>query len=167
MFTQFWKLYPARNGKKIGKGQCHKLFEKLSENDQGLCVIAAANYAKRQEWPVDPIRFFKSKDYPDGLWREWVEPEVVNGLERQGSRGAGRESDGAKSFHERNVSEAVRIREEVRARFGFSGRSNGLHTIENRPQVFITGRTASRNNEDGDIPKVENIGRDSKIRGLL
>jgi hypothetical protein len=91
MFIQFWKLYPARNGKKIGKGQCKKLFDKLSESDQNLCLTATENYAKRQEWPVDPIRFFKSKDYPDGLWKEWVEPEVINeGLQEQSIGRAGR-----------------------------------------------------------------------------
>jgi hypothetical protein len=160
MFDKFWKLYPARNGKKIGNGQCKKLFEKLSEGDQGLCIIAVENYAKRQEWPVDPIRFFKSKDYPDGLWKEWVEPEVDNGLEKQGERRNGRVGE---SFHERDVSEARRIREKTRARLGFSGRGNGLPVVQDRTQILVSGRETDRDNQISNIPTLENIRRDTKF----
>lgn len=81
MFNEFWRLYPYRNGKKIGKHQCKELFEKLSEIEQCDVITAVSNYAAGNDYPVDPIRFFKSKDYPKGLWREWVNPEVDSGLQ--------------------------------------------------------------------------------------
>jgi len=73
IYSDFWKLYPSRNGKKIGKGEAEKLFNKLSSAEQKQVIVATKNYADSTKFPVDPIRFFKSKEYPCGLWREWNE----------------------------------------------------------------------------------------------
>lgn len=74
--TQFWELYPSRNGKKVGKGETGKRFMQLSEEEQEKAIVAVTNYAASNPYPVDPIRFFKSREYPDGLWREWISPDI-------------------------------------------------------------------------------------------
>ncbi len=76
MFDDFWKAYPARHGRKLGKALCLKIFEKLPHEDQVLVLKAAIQYAaaskpKADEFvplPRDPIRFLK-QDW----WRDWVE----------------------------------------------------------------------------------------------
>jgi len=76
MFETFWKLYPARHGRKLGKALCLKLFVALSPEDQALVLHAAQHYAqasqpKGEEFvplPRDPIRFLKAD-----WWRDWVE----------------------------------------------------------------------------------------------
>ncbi len=75
-FPLFWKVYPARNGKKLEKGETEKAFKKLSIANQGKCVEAAKNYANSQLVKdgigiKDPKRFIK-KDY----WKDWNEPET-------------------------------------------------------------------------------------------
>ncbi len=80
MFDEFWKVYPARHGRKVGKAICQVVFDKCPASDQLLIVQAAQQYAKachaKDEQfvplPRDPIRFLK-QDW----WREWVErPDV-------------------------------------------------------------------------------------------
>jgi len=80
LYESFWKLYPARTGRKVGKQAAYQHFSKLSPDDQLLCVRAAAIYANLYKQPTndgafrphprDPERFIK-KDW----WREWLEPE--------------------------------------------------------------------------------------------
>jgi phage replication O-like protein O len=80
LFKEFWEAYPKRNGKKIGKDITLQQFVKLEEPEQRQVVIAARNYFKSKNaqggFAVDPVRFFKSREYPNGLWREWLEPET-------------------------------------------------------------------------------------------
>lgn len=74
-FEKFWKIYPARNGKKIGKDKSLSLFSNLSAKNQDAVLIAVENYASADTgYSVDPVRFFKSNKCPNGLWREWLEP---------------------------------------------------------------------------------------------
>jgi phage replication O-like protein O len=79
LFTKFWESYPKRNGKRIGKDECFKRFMLLSIGEQEQVVTASKHYFNSKVgqggFAVDPIRFFKSRDYPNGLWREWQEPE--------------------------------------------------------------------------------------------
>ena len=92
-FEWFWSVYPARNGKKIGKQNCMVVFMALPEEDRIQVLMSVKNYAASDNatrgFAVDPVRFFKSKDYPNGLWREWITPEVKNEQAHQGRRGFG------------------------------------------------------------------------------
>ncbi len=81
-FAMFWKYYPAREGKKIGKPEAEELFKKLSAEEQEDIQVAVRAYAGSTDYPVDPIRFFKSREYPKGLWRNFV-PERPADYEQQ------------------------------------------------------------------------------------
>ena len=81
-FDSFWKAYPARKGKKIGKPETQALFEKLSAQEQEQLLMAVSRYAASTDYPVDPIRFFKSREYPRGLWRDWI-PELPADYQEQ------------------------------------------------------------------------------------
>jgi hypothetical protein len=85
-FEEFWKAYPPRNGKKLGRPATLTLFLKLSLEDQLLAIQSAKNYASSELVKAgigikDPNRFMRSgKSYE--YWREWIEPEqktTVNG----------------------------------------------------------------------------------------
>jgi len=77
--TIFWKLYPRRVGRLVGKVKTYEYFKKLSDEDQLLCCRAAGAYAQyftrrlragefRPE-PRDPERFLRME-----WWRDWLEP---------------------------------------------------------------------------------------------
>ncbi|MCA9497969.1 MAG: hypothetical protein KC588_02120 [Nitrospira sp.] len=79
-FQKFWNAYPARNGKKLGKGETERLFAALTDEDQELACTAAKNYATSDMAQAsigikDPKRFLR-----DGTgnepWRDWIEPET-------------------------------------------------------------------------------------------
>ncbi len=112
--------------------------------------------------PVDPERWFNY--YVSNGWRvgrnsmkNWKAAvhtwEKSDGL--QGGSGRGARSGGAKSFFERDVEEAERIRQKTRARFGFSGRSPGLHSGKNGEEVSDSGRETARSDGPGSASKVE------------
>lgn len=84
-FEEFWEVYPLREGKKIGKAETCVLFEKLTEEEQSLIISAAENYAASTKYPVDPIRFFKSREYPTGLWRNWIPEDNDSPYSDQGN----------------------------------------------------------------------------------
>ena len=81
LFEAFWKIFPARRGKKLGKWQTAKKFGELSDENQLLCVRAAGVYAefftaKRAPGefvpePRDPIRFIRNE-----WWRDWLNPQT-------------------------------------------------------------------------------------------
>jgi hypothetical protein len=73
-YAEFKQLYPARYGKRVGidtvaKDEAEKLPPKLWPD----LMRATRNYKASGQLPVDPIRWFKSKEYPRGMWREWVD----------------------------------------------------------------------------------------------
>lgn len=79
-FEIFWKLYPARNGRKLGKGAAYQRFILLNEADQLLCCRAAGVYSQFYKRPLNGREFrpeprdaerFLKKDW----WRDWLEPE--------------------------------------------------------------------------------------------
>jgi hypothetical protein len=81
LFDQFWKLYPARNGKKLLKGEALKKFGLLAPDDRTLLLTAVKNYAvsalvSKGIGIKDPHRWIRtgSNDEP---WRDWIEPEQV------------------------------------------------------------------------------------------
>jgi hypothetical protein len=76
-FEQFWRAYPTRSGKKVGKQKAYGLFKSLPNSDIIDCILAAENYASsktaRDGYARDPERFLAS-----GYWRDWIEeaPEI-------------------------------------------------------------------------------------------
>lgn len=91
-YSELKELYPARNGKRVGIDTVAK--EEASKIELGEwpdLLKATRNYAASGELPVDPIRWFKSRDYPRGLWHEWVNVPQDEGNEqaRQVQRNGG------------------------------------------------------------------------------
>lgn len=73
-FEEFWKLYPARGGKKPEKKAALKNFSQLSAEDRQLILVAVKHYAESGRWPKDPHRWVRTAK-GDEPWRDWVEPE--------------------------------------------------------------------------------------------
>lgn len=72
-FNEFWKTYPARNGKKLERGEVLKRFQKLKKDEIPLILKAVNNYANNPDIKNgigirDPKRFFKNN-----FWREWID----------------------------------------------------------------------------------------------
>jgi hypothetical protein len=44
-FDEFWGIYPARNGKRVGKATAWKKFQLLTPENRKLILVAAVNYA--------------------------------------------------------------------------------------------------------------------------
>ena len=66
-FERWWKIYPKRNGRVVGKQKTYPLFNRILKSDYQDLKKATINYSK-QEYIKDPERFLK-----DGLWRDFVE----------------------------------------------------------------------------------------------
>lgn len=72
-FEDVWQRYPSREGvSKIGKAEFKALVRGLGAEEWPNFLKAVTNYAQAGRLPVDPIRFIKSRDYPQGLWRQFV-----------------------------------------------------------------------------------------------
>jgi hypothetical protein len=72
-FKDFWKVYPPRNGRKLGKGETQKVFTTLRMRELENVVLAAKNYAESKDVQDgigirDPKRFLK-----DDYWKEWID----------------------------------------------------------------------------------------------
>jgi len=71
-FDLFWKAYPKRRGKRLGKAAALRLWLRLKPKEQCEAYAAAQNYARcdqvRRGFARDANRFL-SADY----WRDWVE----------------------------------------------------------------------------------------------
>ncbi len=78
-FEEFWKQYPMRNGKRIGRPEAVQKWSRLKGDDRKLVLIAVRQYASSKNVLAgigikDPHRWLKNgKD--DEPWREWIEPE--------------------------------------------------------------------------------------------
>ena len=70
-FKAFWKMYPKRNGRKVGKHETWMLFKKVLVSDHESLMHAAKNY-QSAEFVRDPVRFLKND-----WWRDWIENAVV------------------------------------------------------------------------------------------
>jgi len=81
-FDEFWKTYPARNGRKLYKPQTMELYFKIPEDQLDLVNKAVKNYADSKTVKdgfgiKDPNRFLKDgKGYE--MWRDFIEPEETN-----------------------------------------------------------------------------------------
>ena len=72
-YAEFKKVYPARNGRRVGIDSAAKeQARRLTASERGLCLKATKRYGESGEIPCDPIRWFKSDEFPKGRWREWV-----------------------------------------------------------------------------------------------
>jgi hypothetical protein len=79
-FEDIWQRYPTRPGiSKAGKAETKLLVRALSPSEWPQVLQAVKNYVLDGRLPVDPIRFFKSKDYPNGFWRNFVTISKENG----------------------------------------------------------------------------------------
>lgn len=71
-FEKFWAVYPARKGKKVGKGTTHEAWKKLNEEERPLLLRAALNYSRsdsaRTGYARDPQRFLRAR-----YWEDWLE----------------------------------------------------------------------------------------------
>ena len=78
-WESFWKKYPARNGRKLGKEEARKLFYQLPAEDLSKILLAVKNFAFSQQVKdgvgiMDPKRFINRGNGAEP-WRDWVEPE--------------------------------------------------------------------------------------------
>jgi len=77
-FENFWKAYPKRNGKKVGKAKTLKKWQGLDAEQKAEALHAVFFYADsktaREGYAKDPERFLGPKDDP--YWLNWMEPEV-------------------------------------------------------------------------------------------
>ncbi len=82
-FEAFWRIYPKRNGKKLGKAEAETVWKRLSRGQRQAATTGAQHYAEA----VD-AGLFLAKDAHRWLkgscWQEWQEPaqpgpRVVNG----------------------------------------------------------------------------------------
>lgn len=71
-FERFWKLYPARRGKKVGKGAAYSKWKSLGEESRAEIVRATVNYSRsdlaRSGYARDPQRFLQAR-----YWEDWLE----------------------------------------------------------------------------------------------
>lgn len=79
-FEKFWEIYPPRNGKKLNKAGTLAVFNKLCQEDQAACVLAARHYRQsdlvsRGLGIKDPKRFLCDGKNNEP-WRDWIEPEI-------------------------------------------------------------------------------------------
>jgi len=81
-FDQFWKAYPKRRGKRLGKAAALRLWMRLKAKEQCEAYAAALNYSRcdqvRRGFARDANRFL-SADY----WRDWVEGAGEEVTERE------------------------------------------------------------------------------------
>jgi phage replication O-like protein O len=71
-FETFWKTYPSRNGRKVGKKAAYEHFCKVPEGEIEDLLKAVENYASecKPGFAKDAERFLK-KDF----WKDWVKKE--------------------------------------------------------------------------------------------
>jgi len=79
-FEKLWRVYPARNGKKLGKAIAQKMFFEFTQEDQLKAIQAAENYSNselvQKGYGIkDAKRFLQKKDSQED-WRDWIEPEI-------------------------------------------------------------------------------------------
>jgi len=82
-FEMFWKKYPKRGGRRVGKAAALRLWMKLKPEEQCEAFAAMERYAEgetaKNGFARDAERFLKA-----GYWKDWseeveVDPEVERG----------------------------------------------------------------------------------------
>lgn len=103
---EFWAVYPDRDGSKVGKAETKAFIKKYIPPDEWpLVARATRNLAKSGRKPTDPIRFFKSREYPNGFWRSCLDATALgvngHGPDQQGTRESVTSSEPSKRWKER------------------------------------------------------------------
>ena len=78
-FEEFWRAYPKRNGKKVGKANALIEWRKLSVDERRRAWIGARNLAASDQMPKDPERFLRRAkggrgDFPFDDWQTPAAP---------------------------------------------------------------------------------------------
>lgn len=78
-FEEFWKSYPMRNGKRLGRPEALRKWKCLKPEDRKHVLIAVRHYASSKLVTdgigiKDPHRWLRNCK-GDEPWREWIEPE--------------------------------------------------------------------------------------------
>ncbi len=69
-FESFWKTYPKRNGRKIGKEKAALMFKKIPVKDLEDLKLAVSNYSQEcNGLPKDAERFLRN-----GFWKDYLKP---------------------------------------------------------------------------------------------
>lgn len=71
-FDLFWKAYPGRNGRKVGKQNSKKNFFLIPESELDNVIKAAKICCDETDFPKDPERFLK-----DNYWKDYLEPKTT------------------------------------------------------------------------------------------
>lgn len=79
-FDAFWKRYPARNGRKIGKGECWEKWKTYTPRQREQILRALDGYVKfladaQTQLARDPIRFLR-RDW----WQSFLDPVVPKNI---------------------------------------------------------------------------------------
>jgi hypothetical protein len=80
-FEQFWRIYPDRNGRKVGRGNALIEWRKLTLDQRRRAYIGARNLAASDQLPKDAERFLRRAkggkgDFP---FDDWQQPPTTGG----------------------------------------------------------------------------------------
>lgn len=97
-FAEFWRLYPRRNGRIVGKDTCWRIWRKLRPDQVADVFVCLANYAAAcnsgQTFAKDPERWLRPT-----VWVDWREPPAPStqqmGKAMQGRAAMGHVAPGA------------------------------------------------------------------------
>lgn len=77
LFGSFWQIYPARNGRRVGKDKAFAIWQTIPAGERESLLSAAANYSKSLTVPAkdgftpaprDAERFLKAN-----WWKDWID----------------------------------------------------------------------------------------------
>jgi hypothetical protein len=95
-FEAFWQVYPARDGKKVGRGNALIEWRKLTWEQRRRAYTGARNLAAGDSLPKDPERFLRRAkggkgDFPFDDWQQagaghYADPMRVEDVRADGSR---------------------------------------------------------------------------------
>jgi hypothetical protein len=78
VFSEFWNIYPSRNGKKLGKAKAERQFWHLGTTGRERAMTAVVHYRDACDRGLtlarDPFRWLRDKDFED-----WQEPSPARG----------------------------------------------------------------------------------------
>lgn len=68
-FPEFWERYPRRDGKRVGRREAERVWERMSEPDRTAALVGVEHYAASGWRPKDAHRWLR-----DRLWEDWQTP---------------------------------------------------------------------------------------------
>ncbi len=84
-FEAWWKIYPARNGKKVGKALAQEQYRKARKRIPAEVLASAARSYAATDFPVDAFRWLRDRKWldeplqgpagPDAMlkfWADWI-----------------------------------------------------------------------------------------------